>query len=152
MDRRVVIGCDHGGLDLKLAIIAFLQKSKYEVTDVGTNSKESCDYPDYALAVAKKVSDGDFARGMVICTSGIGVCITANKVRGVRAALCTSVEQAELSRKHNDSNVLGLSGKFTAVELALKICETWLKAEFEYGRHERRVNKIKQFENRNNGN
>ena len=147
MDSKIIIGSDHGGFALKKKIITFLQNKGYEVFDVGTYSKEPCDYPDIACKVAENVSHGSYSRGIVICKTGIGVSICANKSKGVRAALCTSVEQAALSRKHNNSNILALGTKFTPLPIALKICETWLTTKFDGGRHERRINKISQFEN-----
>ncbi|MBU1864315.1 MAG: ribose 5-phosphate isomerase B [Candidatus Omnitrophica bacterium] len=148
MDRRIIIGSDHGGYALKTGVVKFLKKKGFDVTDIGTNSNESCDYPDYAFSAAEKISTGEFSRGILICTTGIGVSICANKLVGIRAALCTSVEQAELSRKHNDSNVLALAEKFTSLTRANKICNVWLRTEFEGGRHYRRVNKIATRERR----
>jgi RpiB/LacA/LacB family sugar-phosphate isomerase len=142
VDNTVIIGADHGGFDLKEKVKAYLSEKGYRVTDVGTHSTDSVDYPDYAYAVAQKVSCGEFARGIVICTSGIGVSIVANKATNVRAALCTSVEQARLSRQHNDANVLALSARFTPADSIENICDAWFNTDFEGGRHERRVRKI----------
>jgi RpiB/LacA/LacB family sugar-phosphate isomerase len=149
MDFRIVIGSDHGGFELKKKLVSFLTKKGYDVCDMGTCSMESCDYPDYAFKVAQAVAQGDYERGIVVCTSGIGVSICANKVKGIRAALCTSVEQAILSRQHNDSNVLALGSRVTPSDLALAICDVWLTTLFDGGRHERRIDKIKNYENNN---
>lgn len=146
MDTRLIIGSDHGGFDLKEKVKKYLCGQGYDLTDVGTYSTDSVDYPEYARAVAEKVSHGDFDRGIVICTSGIGVSIVANKFKNIRAALCTSVEQARLSRLHNDANVLALSARFTPSDSVETICDRWLHTEFEGGRHERRVRKIAECE------
>lgn len=146
MDNRLIIACDHGGFDLKESLKDALTKKGYEITDLGTNSKDSVDYPDYACALGAKVGSGEFNRGIVICTSGIGVSICANKSKGVRAALCMNEEQAMLSRQHNNANVLALGAKYVSLEDAVKISEKWLTTDFEGGRHERRVNKISDFE------
>ena len=150
MDSKIVIGSDHGGFELKKKICIHLKSKGYEINDVGTFSEESCDYPDFACDVSEKVSSGEYNRGIVICTSGIGVSICANKSKAIRAALCTSIEQAIMSRKHNDSNVLALSSKFSTVTNSLNICDVWLTTNFEGGRHEKRINKITNFENRKN--
>ena len=113
---------------------------------VGTGGKDSCDYPEFALKVAQSVSTQQAERGFLICNSGIGMSIAANKVEGVRAALCSSEKTAALSREHNDANVLCLAAGFTPVDEAKKIVEAWISASFEGGRHERRVNKIKEYE------
>jgi len=142
VDTRIIIGSDHGGLALKTLLVSYLSQEGYEVSDVGTDTDESCDYPDFAFMVAKKVSDGVYARGIIICTTGIGVSMCANKAKGVRAALCTSVDQAIMSRKHNDANVLCLGAKYTTPNEAPEICDVWLTTDFEGGRHQRRVDKI----------
>jgi RpiB/LacA/LacB family sugar-phosphate isomerase len=139
---NIAIGADHGGFELKESLKAWLGERGMTVADLGTNSKESCDYPDYALAVANSVANGSAELGLLVCTSGVGVSITANKVAGVRAALVGDEEGAALSRQHNDANVLCLSGKRTAPELAKKIVSAFLNAKFEGGRHERRVLKM----------
>lgn len=117
-----------------------------EFTDVGTFTEESCDYPDFALSVGRGVAEGTFPLGIVICGSGIGVSISANKVRGVRAALCTNEYMAEMSRRHNDANVLALGARVTGDDLALAIVRRWLGTSFEGGRHARRVGKITEAE------
>ncbi len=141
---RIAIGCDHGGFELKEFLKKSLKSREVSVEDMGCWSKESVDYPDFAANVARKVSEGDFERGIVVCTSGIGVSIVANKFPNVRAALCHNVEAAELSRKHNNSNVLALGASTVTTEEAVQILEAWLQNAFEGGRHERRVRKIEQ--------
>ena len=150
MDSKIIIGSDHGGFTLKTKITNHLQANGYEVLDIGTFSEESCDYPDIAYTVSEKISSGEFNRGILICKTGIGVSICANKSKGVRAALCTSVNQAKMSRKHNDSNVLALSAQFCSKENSIQICDEWLNTNFEGGRHKKRINKISEFENRKN--
>ncbi|NJL73571.1 MAG: ribose 5-phosphate isomerase B [Candidatus Competibacteraceae bacterium] len=140
--KVVAIGSDHAGFELKQAVAQYLEKMGYQVVDFGTNSKDSCDYPDYARQVATAVSAGQAGRGIICCGSGIGVSIVANKVRRVRAALVHDAEQAGLSRQHNDANVLCLAGRSTAVESLPGIIDTWMRTAFEGGRHERRVKKI----------
>lgn len=142
--KAVALGSDHAGLDLKNEIAEFLKAKGVEVKDFGTFSKDSCDYPDYARLVAEAVSSGEFPRGILVCGSGVGVSIVANKVRKIRAALIHDVETAILSRQHNNANVLCLAGRTTGVSEAMAIVETWLLAEFEGGRHERRVAKIEK--------
>ena len=146
MDSKIIIGSDHGGFELKKKIVGYLDKKGYKVNDIGTYSNESCDYPDIALLVAKNVSNRKYKRGILICTTGIGVSICANKFNGVRAALCSSIEQAKLSRNHNNSNVLALGAKFITSRLAFKICDAWLEGKFDGGRHKRRIDKISKLE------
>jgi ribose 5-phosphate isomerase B len=139
---KIALGADHKGYQYKEKVKKFLQGKGYEVIDFGTFSEESVDYPDFGFKVAKAVSNGDVERGILFCWSGIGMCISANKIKGVRAALCLNEEMAKLSREHNDSNVLSLSAKFIPEEKLLKIVEVWLNASFEGGRHQRRLDKI----------
>ncbi|MGC8828491.1 MAG: ribose 5-phosphate isomerase B [Verrucomicrobiia bacterium] len=141
----IAIGADHGGYELKQKIKAYLQTQGIETTDFGTDSQESCDYPDIALAVAKSVSRKEHAFGILVCTTGIGMSITANKVPGIRAALVWNEELASKARSHNNANVLCLSGKYTDPELAVKIVATFLNSNFEGGRHLRRVEKIPEL-------
>jgi len=148
MIKKIALAADHKGYELKEKIAAFLKKNNYEVTDCGTDSVESTDYPDYMITAAEKLRDGLVDRAIGVCHSGIGSSIIANKVQGVRAALCQSVQEAELSRQHNDANMLILGSAFVKPEIVLPLIETWLKTEFEGGRHERRVNKIKTYENK----
>ncbi len=143
----ISIGCDHTAVDLKNEIINLLRTLNYNVIDRGTNSKESCDYTDYGYKVAKDVQSGEVDRGIVICSTGIGMSIIANKVKGVRCALVYNVDAATLTRQHNDSNCLALAAKYTDVQLAKQIVEAWLNTPFsENERHLRRIQKIKNYE------
>ncbi len=144
---RIALGADHGGYELKEAVKTHLERRGYEVRDFGTYSTESVDYPDIAVKVARAVAGGDFALGILTCGTGIGMCITANKVRGVRAALCHDTYLARLTREHNDSNILTMGGRVIGPSLALDIVDAWLGAEFQGGRHARRVEKIREIEN-----
>lgn len=143
---KIAIACDHGGLNLKNAVKKYLEENGYEVFDFGTDSTASCDYPDLALPAAEAVASGKCERGIVICSTGIGVSIVANKVPGVRCAHCHDSYCAEFTRLHNNSNMLALGEKVVGVGYALKIVETFLKTEFEGGRHQRRVDKITEIE------
>ena len=143
----IAIACDHGGYTLKEAVKAHLIEKGYEVKDFGTNSRDSCDYPDYAAPAAKAVADGTCEKGIVICTTGIGVSIVANKVKGIRCALCSDPLSASLTRRHNNTNMLAMGAGIIGQNLAMEIVDTWLTTEFEGGRHERRVNKIMALEN-----
>ena len=140
--KKIGVGSDHAGVNLKNKIAEFLKEKGYEVTDYGTHSTESCDYPVYAKAVAKSVANGENERGIICCGSGIGVSIAANKVKGVRAVLAHEPYSAMLSRLHNDANVLRLGERITGESLALDIVETWLHSEYEGGRHQRRVDML----------
>ena len=144
---KVAIGCDHAAYIEKKHLIVYLKsKLNVEVIDFGTLSEESVDYAEYGHMVGKCVSSGAADRGIVICGSGIGISIAANKIKGVRAALCTSVKHAEMSRKHNDANILAVGARFTPLKEIELILETWFKTEFEGGRHLIRINKIEQSE------
>ena len=143
---KISIACDHGGYDLKENLKKWLEENNYDVIDYGTNSTESCDYPDFGRPAAEAVRDKKVDRGIVICTTGIGMSIVANKVKGVRCALVSNTEGASLTRRHNDSNVLALGAKFTTPSLALEIVKIWLETPFEGGRHQRRVDKIMDIE------
>lgn len=143
---KIAIACDHGGLNLKNEVKKYLVNNGYEVADFGTDSTASCDYPDYALPAAEAVASGECEKGIVICSTGIGVSIVANKVPGVRCAHCHDSYCAEFTRLHNNSNMLALGEKVVGVGYALKIVETFLKTEFEGGRHQRRVDKITDIE------
>ncbi len=145
--RRIAIGADHRGYELKEKLKRYLEEKGYEVEDLGTYSKASCDYPDFAIPVAEIVAKGEVDRGILICYTGIGMSIAANKVKGVRASLCFIPELAELTRKHNDSNVLVLGSMYITFELAKKIVDKWFSTDFEGGRHQRRIDKIKEYEN-----
>ncbi|MES2835968.1 MAG: ribose 5-phosphate isomerase B [Bacteroidota bacterium] len=140
---NIIIGSDHAGYELKLQLISFFS-DKYKFTDVGTNSLESCDYPDYAHQVANAVSKNEYEFGILICGSGTGVNITANKHKNVRSALSWIPEIAKLAREHNNANILALPARFISVEEANKIVEVFLSTNFEGGRHLNRVNKIEQ--------
>jgi len=143
---KIAIGSDHAGFVLKEQLKTFLGKMDIETVDAGTGSEESVDYPDYGSEVARAVSAGRVARGILICGSGIGMSIVANKFPGVRAALCRDAETAVLSRQHNDSNILVLAGRQTGSDEAEAILQAWLDTAFEGGRHQRRLDKIKALE------
>ncbi len=145
--KSIAIGSDHGGFDLKEILKSDLISADHQVIDCGTFSKESCDYPDIALAVAQKVSDGSVCRGIIIDGAGIGSCMVANKVPGVRAALCYDYATAVNSREHNNANVLTLGAGLIGINLAKQIVQTWLGTEFAGGRHAKRVDKITMVEN-----
>jgi ribose 5-phosphate isomerase B len=138
----VEIGADHRGYELKGRLIAWLAMHGHDARDHGCKGSEPCDYPDFAYAAARAVAKRRDGRGVVICGSGIGVSMTANKVRGVRAALCLTVEMARQSRRHNDSNVLALPADSVTAEEAARILDAWLTTEFEGGRHARRLEKL----------
>ncbi|MBW2544473.1 MAG: ribose 5-phosphate isomerase B [Deltaproteobacteria bacterium] len=142
---KIIIGSDHAGFDLKEA----LKESFDGMVDVGTYSEDSVDYPDFAARVARAVSSGEFERGILICGSGVGMSIVANKFSGIRAALCTDTDTARMSRMHNDANILVLAGRRTDVETAAAIVKVWLDTPFEGGRHKRRLDKIKNIEEEN---
>jgi ribose 5-phosphate isomerase B len=144
--EKIIIGADHAGFALKESIKPCLGGFGLEVTDVGTGSTDPVDYPDFGCQVSAGVSSGAFARGILICGSGVGMTILANKYPRVRAALCLDEETAELSRRHNDTNVLCLAGRKTDPEKAGKIVDIWLKTAFEGGRHNRRIEKIREIE------
>ncbi len=143
---RIAIGSDHRGVEAKKRLVAALGALGQEVADLGTNGAESCDYPDFAYQVAIRVSRGEADRGILICGTSIGMCIAANKVRGVRAASCQDSITAEMSRRHNDANVLCLSADLLGEELMERMVRIFLETQFEEGRHARRVEKIKQIE------
>lgn len=142
----IAFGCDHGGVELKDFLVDCLRSKGVEVYDYGTHGRESVDYPDYAREVSRRVGAGEADRGVLICTSGIGMSIAANKFPRVRAALVQDLDGARSSREHNDANILVLSGAKTHRALALQIIETWLATPFAGGRHQRRVDKITQVE------
>ncbi len=143
---RIGVGSDHRGFEVKESLIELLRKSGHDILDVGTHSSESVDYPDIASLVAKDVSQGVVERGILICGTGIGMCITANKFPGVRAATCNDPMTAEMSRRHNDLNVLCLSGHLIGQTNLERLLKVWLETEFEGGRHARRLEKISQLE------
>jgi ribose 5-phosphate isomerase B len=145
---KIAIGSDHAGYPLKQHLVKALEAQGHLVLDKGTHSEESCDYPDFGDAVAREVAGGAAERGIVVCTTGIGMSITANKVRGIRAALASSVDAARLTRLHNDANVLAIAAKYTEPAAAEALVETFLGTAFEGGRHGRRVAKITAVETR----
>ena len=143
---KISIGADHKGVEHKKAIINYLQNKGFLVYDEGPNTLDSVDYPDYAKKVAKKVTNKEVDFGILICYTGIGMSMSANKVKGIRAALVSSVENAHLTREHNNANVLCLAAKDTPVDYAKQIVDEFLNTEFAGGRHERRVNKVMEIE------
>ena len=143
---KIALGCDHGGYDLKQHIIRVLERLGHEAVDFGCLSKESCDYPDFGAAAARAVAEGSCDRGIVICTTGIGISIAANKIRGVRCAHCADCLQAEMTRRHNDANMMAIGAGFTGPNMAERIVEVFLSTEFEGGRHARRVDKMMALE------
>ncbi|NLT94358.1 MAG: ribose 5-phosphate isomerase B [Clostridia bacterium] len=145
---RIALGSDHGGFLLKEEIKKYLEKKGIEYKDFGTNSTDSCDYPDIALPAAQAVASGQFDRGILICGTGIGIGIAANKVPGIRAALCHDTFSARASREHNNANILTMGERVIGRGLALDIVDVWLNTEFAGGRHQRRVEKIHQIENK----
>ena len=142
----VALGADHAGWELKEALKAWLMDAGYQVLDFGAHGPDPVDYPDYAAQVAEAVSVGKVDRGLLVCGTGIGMSIAANKVQGIRAALCSDVFTARMSREHNDANVLALAGRLTGRETGLDILRAWLETSFASGRHTRRVDKIAEME------
>ncbi|MFD3158261.1 ribose 5-phosphate isomerase B [Haloimpatiens sp. FM7330] len=143
---KIAIGSDHGGFNLKQDIMKHLESKKIEVKDFGTYTNESCDYPDFAQKVAEEVAEQNFEFGILICGTGIGISISANKVPGIRAALCCDTFSAHACREHNNANILALGERVVGRGLALDIVDTFLNSEFEGGRHAKRVNKISEIE------
>jgi ribose 5-phosphate isomerase B len=146
MNVRVVLGADHGGYELKEAIRAHLEAQGFEIQDLGTHSSDSVDYPKYGFAVGNSIIKGEADLGIAICGTGQGISMAANKIRGVRAALCTETFSARMAREHNNANVLTLGGRVIGVGLALDIVDIFLKTEFAGGRHARRVNLMSDYE------
>ena len=144
---KIAIGCDHGALDLKNVLVAHLKDKGYEIADFGTYTAASCDYPEFAAAAAKAVASGQCDKGIVLCTTGIGLSITANKVKGIRCALLSDLMSARLTREHNDTNMMALGAGVVGQMLALQIADTWLETEFSGDeRHQRRINKLMAVE------
>ena len=144
---KIALACDHGGLTLKQEIKAYLKEMGYETRDFGTDSRDSCDYPDFALKAAEAVAAGECERGIVVCTTGIGVSIVANKVPGIRCALCTDPYLARMTREHNDANMLAVGGGVTGVNLALDIVRVFLSTPYSgLEKHSRRIAKIAEIE------
>ena len=142
----IALGCDHGGYELKQEIIKYLEENNLEYKDFGCDSTDSTDYPIYAKRVAIAIQNGDCEKGILICGTGIGISITANKFKGIRAALVDNIDNAKLTREHNDANVLCMGAKDVDLELAKKIVNVFLSSRFLGGRHERRVEKIMNIE------
>ena len=147
--KKIVIGCDHGGFELKNEITAHLEKRGIEVTDVGTYSTASCNYPDYARAVCTKIQSGEFERGILVCGTGIGISIAANKHNGIRAACCSDTFSARMTRMHNDANVLCMGGRVVGPGLACDMVDLFVDTEFEGGRHQARVDMLADIEKDN---
>ena len=144
---KIAIGCDHGALELKNTIKAHLEAKGHQVTDFGTHTLDSCDYSDFAAPAAKAVAAGACDRGIVLCTTGIGVSISANKIKGIRCALLSDVMSARMTREHNDTNMMAIGAAVTGQLLALEIVDTWLNTEFSHGeRHVRRIDKLMALE------
>lgn len=144
---KIAIGCDHGALELKNALVARLEGQGHTVCDFGTYTRDSCDYPDFAAAAAKAVAAGEYERGIVLCTTGIGVSIAVNKIDGIRCALLSDVMSARMTREHNDTNVMALGAGVVGQLLAFQIVDTWLGTEFSHDeRHQRRIDKVMALE------
>ena len=144
---KIAIGCDHGALALKNKVVAHLLQRGFQVEDVGTYTPDSCDYADYAAAAARLVASGACQRGIVLCTTGIGMSIAANKVKGIRCALLGDLMSARLTRLHNDTNMMAIGAAVTGEGLALEIVDTWLDTEFSHAeRHQRRIDKVMALE------
>ena len=143
---KIALGCDHGGYELKEHIKGVLEKLGHTYEDFGCHSKESCDYPDFGAAAARAVAEGRCDRGLVFCTTGIGISIAANKIRGIRCAHCADSLEAEMTRRHNDANMMAIGAGFTGEKLAERMVEVFLSTDFEGGRHARRVDKIMALE------
>lgn len=147
---KIVIGSDHSGFELKEIMKQYLQKKGYDVLDIGTNdTSHSVDYPDYGRKAAEAVVSKEVDRGIVICGTGIGISIAANKVEGIRCALCTNEYMARMSRMHNDADMLSLGARVIGTDLAISILDVWLTTDFEGGRHQGRINKISEIEIKN---
>ncbi|NRD77191.1 ribose 5-phosphate isomerase B [Bacillus sp. BRMEA1] len=145
---RVAIASDHGGIQIRQEIAKLLDELKIEYVDFGCDCETSVDYPDYALPLAEKVASGEFDRGILICGTGIGMSISANKVKGIRCALCHDTFSAKYTRLHNDSNILAMGERVIGPGLAREVAEIWLTTEFEGGRHANRIGKIAEYENK----
>lgn len=142
---KIALASDHGGFALKEAIKAHLNEKGYEILDLGTHSEESVDYPQYGKACGEAVASGEVQRGIVCCGTGIGISIAANKVKGVRAAVITNEFMAEMTKRHNDANIIALGGRVLETAYAIKLVDIWLTTEFEGGRHQRRVDMLNEM-------
>ena len=144
---KIAIACDHGALDMKNMLVSYLEGQGHSVTDFGTHTNASCDYPEFAAAAAQAVASGECQRGIVLCTTGIGMSIAANKVKGIRCALLSDVVSAQLTREHNDTNMMAMGAGIVGNILAQQIVDTWLDTEFSGGeRHQRRIDKMMALE------
>ena len=144
---KIAVGCDHGALDLKNVLVEHLKNKGHEVSDFGTYTAASCDYPEFAAAAARAVASGECEKGIVLCTTGIGVSIVANKVKGIRCALLSDLMSARLTREHNDTNMMAMGAGVVGQMLALQIADTWLEPEFSCDeRHQRRIDKLMAVE------
>lgn len=146
---KIAMGNDHTAIEMKQAVKEFVETMGYEVVDFGTNETASCDYPVFGEKVGRAVASGEADLGIVICGTGVGISLAANKVKGIRACVCSEPYTARLSKMHNNSNVLAFGARVVGIEMAKMITEEWLKAEYEGGRHQRRVDLITEIENRN---
>lgn len=147
---KIALGSDHGGFKLKNEIISYLKENGYEIKDFGTYTTESCDYPEYAEKVAEVVANKEFDFGILVCGTGIGISMSANKVPGIRAALCSDTFSAHATREHNNANILALGERVVGPGLAIDIVKTFLNSEFEGGRHQKRIDKISEIEKKYN--
>jgi len=143
---KIGIGNDHAAVDMKFEIVKYLEESGYEVINFGTDTNDSCDYPVYGEKVARAVANGEVDRGILICGTGVGISLAANKVKGIRAAVCSESVTARFSRLHNDANILAFGARIVGVETAKDMVNVWLNTEFEGGRHQRRVDLIMKIE------
>ena len=144
---KIALGCDHGALELKNRVAKHLESKGYEVKDFGTYTPDSCDYPDFAAAAARAVANGECEKGIVMCTTGIGISIAANKVKGIRCALLSDLMSARLTREHNDTNMMALGAGVVGEMLALEIVDTWVGTDFsQEPRHQRRIDKMMALE------
>ena len=143
---KIAVACDHAGLQLKNVLIEEMQKEGYEVKDFGTYTEESCDYPDYVIPTAKAVAKGEFDRGVVVCGTGLGVSMTANKVHGIRCAVCHDTFSAKATRQHNDANLLAMGQRVVGTGVALEVLKAFLETDYEGGRHQRRIDKMMALE------
>ena len=142
---KIALACDHAGYEMKMAIKEKLEKEGYEILDLGTDSTESVDYPIYGKAIGEAVAQGRAEKGIAVCGTGIGISIAANKVKGIRCALCPSVEMARLAKEHNNANILAMGGRTTSKELAFQMIDEWFNAEFLGGKHQRRINMLDEM-------
>ena len=143
--QKIIIASDHGGYDLKLELIEYLKEKRFDVVDIGTKDKKSCNYPTYAKKLCTEILNGNFERGILVCGTGLGMQISANRFKGIRAVCVSDTFSAKMSKAHNNSNVLCLGGRVLGVGLAKEILDTWLSTEFESGRHQQRIDLIDEL-------